>query len=139
VSASVKVRCTRCDVIYDVQTPHTTEPTCPTWQAVIVSDDAEGVAEEFQHRSGVAIFAHEDAARLGLPAPSWASEAVPADSALGRQAQLEQRAADALAANAAFLADANVTNAEAVAQLKALTRQVSALIRLRRGDFSAVD
>lgn len=42
------------------------------------------------------------------------------------------KADPALAANAAFLDDTNVTNAEAVTQLKAVTRQVNALIRLQQ-------
>lgn len=51
------------------------------------------------------------------------------------KADLLQKAANALAANSAFLADPSVTNAEAVTQLKALTRQVNALIRLAREDL----
>lgn len=43
---------------------------------------------------------------------------------------LEDKADAALTSNQAFLADASVTNAEAVTQLQRLTRQVNALIRL---------
>jgi hypothetical protein len=40
-----------------------------------------------------------------------------------------QQAASAITANKAFIGDASVTQAEAVAQVKALSRQVNALIR----------
>jgi hypothetical protein len=42
------------------------------------------------------------------------------------------KAENALASNQNFLDDSNVTTAEAVAQVKALTRQVNALIRLQK-------
>ena len=44
--------------------------------------------------------------------------------------ELLDKARTALTANAAFLADSSVTTAEAIAQVKALTRQVNALIRI---------
>lgn len=46
------------------------------------------------------------------------------------QYDLHARARQALAANATFLAIPAPTNAQAVAQVKALTRQTNALIRL---------
>jgi hypothetical protein len=49
----------------------------------------------------------------------------------GQNAQtLTDRAAAALAGNATFLAIASPSNAQVVAQVRALTRQVNALIRL---------
>lgn len=46
-----------------------------------------------------------------------------------RRALLDKARA-ALTSNAAFLADTSVTTAEAITQVKALTRQMNALIRL---------
>lgn len=53
--------------------------------------------------------------------------------------KLEAAIKAALANNAAFLADTSVTNAEVLAQVRALTRQVNNLIRLaaRQLDGSA--
>ena len=56
-----------------------------------------------------------------------------------RSQQIEDRITQALSVNATFLGLASPTNAQVVAQTKALTRQVSAIIRLMRGDFSSVD
>lgn len=53
------------------------------------------------------------------------------------QADLMAKAAAALNVNSTFLAIATPTNAQVVAQTRALTRQVNALIRLRIGDFSS--
>ncbi len=47
-----------------------------------------------------------------------------------REVQLRSRAATALNTNRAFLALGSPSNAQVLAQVKALTRQVSALIRL---------
>ena len=53
----------------------------------------------------------------------------------GDDAALLAKVATALTNNAVFLAVASPTNAQAVAQVKALTRQVNALIRLARRDL----
>lgn len=58
-------------------------------------------------------------------------DTVPPISEQERDALLA-KADQALANNAAFLADGSVTNAEAVTQLRAVTRQVNALIRLQQ-------
>lgn len=54
-------------------------------------------------------------------------------------ATIETRLRDALAANKAFLAIATPTNAQTLAQVKALTRQVSALIRRAAGDYRDIE
>jgi hypothetical protein len=54
---------------------------------------------------------------------------------LTNKAGLEDRAAQALAGNQTFLNLASPTNAQTLAQVKALTKQVNALIRLRRDDL----
>jgi hypothetical protein len=51
------------------------------------------------------------------------------------QATILSNAAGALAANATYLAVASPTTAQAVAQVKALTQQIDALIRLISGQF----
>jgi len=54
------------------------------------------------------------------------------------QETLEQRARTALANNQAYLALAAPTQAQAVAQVAALTRQVDGLIRFLLGQFDSV-
>lgn len=49
------------------------------------------------------------------------------------------RAGQALANNQAFLGLANPSNAQTVAQVQALTRQVNALIRLTLGQFDSTN
>ena len=51
---------------------------------------------------------------------------------------LRGKAKDALAANANYLALANPTNAQTLAQVKALTRQTNALLRLQLNDLGDV-
>lgn len=52
---------------------------------------------------------------------------------------LRQQARAALAANRTYLALATPTAAQTTAQVKALTRQVQALIRFQLGDLSGAD
>ena len=54
-------------------------------------------------------------------------------------ATLRARALDALAQNKAFLAVDAPTNAQALAQIRLLTREVSALIRLTLGALDSTD
>lgn len=55
----------------------------------------------------------------------------------GNQTTLQTKAQAALAANATFLALASPTNAQIVAQVQALTKECSALIRLALGVFDS--
>lgn len=50
---------------------------------------------------------------------------------------IRRQAAAALKANRTFLAIATPTNAQTLEQVKALTRQVNALIRMELDDYSA--
>lgn len=59
--------------------------------------------------------------------PAWAG---PAGSPEANLALIRQRAAQALTVNATFLALAAPTNAQVVAQVKALTRECNALLRM---------
>lgn len=62
---------------------------------------------------------------------TWQPPAIPVTTQ--NQADLHQKAATALTNNAAFLAITSPTNAQAVAQVQALTRQMNAVIRLMLG------
>lgn len=86
---------------------------------------------------------HDRAVMLvdGVPTVTWTARAKTADE-LAAVAQatnagsLEAKARAALTANGTYLALAAPTNAQTVAQVKALTRQMTALIRLSlRGDL----
>lgn len=64
------------------------------------------------------------------------------DQAAARHANestIRQQAGDAIAANKAFLAIASPTNAQTLAQVKALTRQQNGLIRLGIQSFDGID
>ncbi len=52
---------------------------------------------------------------------------------------LQQRATDSIAANNTYLAIATPTNAQVAAQVRFLTRESSAVIRLLLNQFDAVD
>lgn len=67
----------------------------------------------------------------------WVDDAV--YQAGQNEVTLRDRAMSALMNNADFLAIASPTNAEAIAQVRALTRQVNALIRLSQGVFDSTD
>lgn len=76
------------------------------------------------------------AAQSVVNAFDWSAEAHAA-WLLSKQPErntLKESASQAIADNAAFLADSSVTQAEAVAQVKALTRQVNRIIALLAKD-----
>lgn len=60
------------------------------------------------------------------------------NQAISNREELLSKAAAALAANSSFLDIASPTNAQAVTQIKALTRQVNALIRLQLNDLNDI-
>lgn len=66
-------------------------------------------------------------------------EEVPDDPVQVNRATLVDRATQALATNATFLALASPTNAQTLAQVRSLTRQTSALIRLLLGRLDSTD
>jgi len=57
----------------------------------------------------------------------------------GNEATIRAQAEQALTANRLFIADTTVTTAEAVAQTKALSRQVNGLIRLLLNQLDRTD
>ena len=62
----------------------------------------------------------------------------PNDPILQNATALAQRAQTALSNNQNFLAITNPTNAQAVAQVKALTRQMDGVIRFLLGQFDSI-
>lgn len=77
----------------------------------------------------------------GVPTVTWTARAKTADelaavAQVANAGSLEAKARAALTGNGTYLALAAPTNAQTVAQVKALTRQMTALIRLSlRGDL----
>ncbi len=68
---------------------------------------------------------------------AWVPPAVPA--VVANERTIRQRAQDGLLTNRDFLALASPSNAQTAAQIKALTRQMSSLIRIALGAFDEVD
>lgn len=138
---SLKVRCTTCNERFaDVATNPCVTCGARTWEPCVHNSTPDAsVAGIHLHPSGAAFFAYEEAAKAGAPVPAWAAASVPAASAAGRRAQLDTRLVQSIAANATYLALASPSSAQNTAQIKALTRQVNAMLRLQRGVLDAVD
>lgn len=140
MALSVQHRCTVCDEHFQPTTA-TPCPVCGSseWERCVVESSPTNIPDRWLHPTGVAYFALDEAARVGIRAPAWATAGVPAASPIARRGQLETRLAGAIAANATYLGIANPSTAQNLAQIRALTRQISALLRIQRGAFDAVD
>jgi hypothetical protein len=140
MSTSLRVRCGSCAQ----QFAATAASPCANcgasaWQPCVVETDITGIDPMFVHPSGIAFFLYNEAARDNKPVPEWAAAAIPASSDTVRAQQLRDRLAQAIASNSTYLAIASPSNAQNTAQLKALTRQVQAILRLQQGSLGAVD
>lgn len=79
----------------------------------------------------------------GIPTRTWTVRSktpaeLAADTATANSVTVRTRAELGLATNSTFLAVASPSNAQTVAQVKALTRQVSGLIRLTLGKLDDI-
>ena len=79
-----------------------------------------------------------DGSFLG-PERDMTTSELSAHRAQDNEEALIAKASGAVSNNITFLADANVTQAEAVVQLQKLTKQVNALIKLQVRDFANTD
>lgn len=137
---SARFRCVTCDQVFaDLASSPCSNCGSVTWEPCVVDTDPTGKDAVFVHHTGVAFFAYDEAASAGIDPPAWAAATVPAASNAARRLQLEQRMDQALGTNTTFLALTSPTNAQVAAQVKALTRQVSAIIRLERNQLGALD
>lgn len=132
-------RCTECNDHFVTVTG--TCPVCAStdrWEPCIVDDAPPDTTEAYLlHPSGVAFYAYDEAAKAGVQAPEWVAGHIPQDSAQTRRDLIESRIRDSITQNSTYLAIGTPTNAQNAAQLKALTRQVQGLLRLRAGAFDA--
>lgn len=82
-----------------------------------------------------------DAAQVVVSAHAAEARAAQAADAaeVANAATIRDRAAQALSTNSDFLALASPTNAQTLAQVKALTRQINGLIRLTLGRLDGTD
>lgn len=101
---------------------------CPIEGVSIASVAAKSATIKFRDE---ATAGERAAANSALAAFDWsqtAQDAWEANQNIDRK-NLRDAAAGAISTNQTFLADANVTNAELVAQVRALTQQVNSIIK----------
>lgn len=78
--------------------------------------------------------------RAYTPEEDAAADAAAAQAtATTNETTIRDKARTALASNAAFLALASPTNAQTLTQVRALTRQVNALVKLQLNDLATLD
>lgn len=99
---------------------------------VVIVDAATGAVSERD-------FTPEELAQRQADQQEWAVIKAAQDITEGNRATLQQRAQNALATNADYLALPSPTNAQAVAQVRALTQECSAVIRLLLNLLDATD
>lgn len=99
---------------------------------VVIVDAATGAVTERD-------FTPEELAQRQADQQAWAAFKVAQDITEGNRTTLQQRAQNALATNADYLALPSPTNAQAVAQVRALTQECSAVIRLLLNLLDATD
>jgi len=97
--------------------------------------EIDAVTGEVIHRD----FTAEEIAQRNADMAAAAIQAAADALTSGNKATIESRAMTALTTNRDFLALASPTNAEALAQIKALTHQNVAIIRLLLGALEGVD
>lgn len=105
--------------------------------------DLATAADQLRQRYGLgtgqvrlAVILPDDVGIINQDPTSAANATITRLSDAANQDTLRQQADQALANNATYLGITSPTNAQVVAQVRALTRQVDALIRLAVGDFS---
>lgn len=118
-------------------TAHTTKPVDLDQ---LSSELGGGALTAVTAEDGTTVTSHNPAVTKETLASAIAAHVAPDQTARSaNKATIQSRAESALENNRTFLAITSPTNAQIVAQVKALTRQNNALIRLALGRFDAID